>query len=468
MPRLIAESGKIIGQDFPVSDGMILGRKRTCDILVDDVKSSREHTKIFKEKGSYFVQDMNSSNGTYLNDLRIDKSPLVFGDRVRIGETVLVFVGDPEQNLSGQTIGGFEIIENLGHRDIGVIYRARQIALDRIVALKVLDKDLSQDAQFVSRFIEEARAAGTLRHPNIIHIFDVGKAKDQYYICMEYVSGNTLKDTLKDAEALSLDDKIRITRECASALAFAHDRGIVHKDMTPTNIILTQEKVAKIADVGIAKLTDAPITSRDINSLYYISPEEALAKPVGPLSDMYSLGVCLYQMLTGAIPFKSSAARDIIKEHIEVPVPSPRELEPQVPESLAGICVKMTAINPADRFRSMNEVFAQLEKVSLSASKSRPRRPARHARPQGAAPVASKPVFVDDGRQAAEPQQRRRVTVKKGGITSGALGVILFLVFLVILFFLSSFVTKVMLEQFSNRPTQERLQELYEKNGDGG
>lgn len=457
MPRLIAESGRIIGQDFPVMQNMLLGRKRTCDVVVDDVKSSREHTRIFREGGAYYVQDLNSSNGTYLNEVRIDKSPLVFGDKVRIGETVLAFVGDPEQSLEGQSVGGFQIIEKLGHRDIGIVYRARQIALDRVVALKVLDADLSQDAQFVNRFIEEARAAGTLRHPNIIHVFDVGKANDQYYICMEYVSGKTLKDTLAE-ETLDLADKLRISRECASALAFAHERGIVHKDVTPINIILTEEKVAKIADMGIAKLTDAPITSRDINSLYYISPEEALAKPIGPQADIYSLGLCIYEMLTGELPFKSDNARDIIKEHITTAVPSPRELAPEVPETLAAICLRMTAVSNSARYPSMKEVVEDLEKTRISAPKPRARRPVRVARGHAPTPVGSKPVFVDDGRPAhAEP--RRRVRIKKSSLTSGALGFALFAVFLIILFFISSFVTKLMLGQFSNRPTPMQEEE---------
>jgi serine/threonine-protein kinase len=466
MPRLIAESGKIIGQDFLVADNVVLGRKRTCDVIVDDVKSSREHTRIFKEGGSYYVQDLNSSNGTYLNELRIDKSLLVFGDRVRIGETVLVFVGDPEQNLEGQNVGGFQILDKLGHRDIGIVYRARQIALDRVVALKVLDRDLSQDAQFVSRFIEEARAAGTLRHPNIIHIFDVGKAKDQYYICMEYVSGKTLRDTMAEG-SLTLDDKVRVIRECASALAFAHGRGIVHKDVTPLNIILTQEKVAKIANMGIAKLTDAPITSRDINSLYYISPEEALAKPIGPLADMYALGVCMYEMLTGEVPFKSDSARDIIKEHITTPVPSPRELVPEVPESLAATCLRMTAIDPAARYSTMMEVVSDLEKMSLAPPKPRAGRPARRVRTPASPPVASKPVFVDDGRRV-EAQPRRRIRIKTKSLTSGVVGLVLFVVFLIILFFITSFVTKLLLEQFSNRPTPEMIDKLMEERDSGG
>jgi serine/threonine protein kinase len=464
MPRLIAESGRIIGQDYEVSDDIVLGRKRTCGVVIDDAKSSREHTRVYKEGGSYYVQDLGSSNGTFLNEVRIDKSPLVFGDRIRIGETVLAFVGDPEQNLEGQTVGGFQILEKLGHRDIGIVYKARQVALDRIVALKVLDRDLSNDKEFVGRFIEEARAAGTLRHPNIIHVFDVGKSNDQYYICMEYVSGKTLRDTLAD-DVLTLDDKVRIARECTSALAFAHDKGIVHKDITPTNIILTQEKVAKIADMGIAKIAETAITSRDINSLYYISPEEALGKPVGRQADIYSLGVCLYQTLTGELPFKSDNARDIIKEHITTPVPSPRELVPEVPESLAAICLRMTVIDEAARYSSMQEVLKDLEKVSLSHARSQSKRPARPARPRAPLAVASKPVYVDDDRET-EPQPKRRVKIKRASLTSGFLGFVLFVAFLIILFFITSFVTQLLLEQFS-RPTVEDVKQLIQESEKG-
>jgi serine/threonine protein kinase len=461
MPRLIAESGRMIGQDFPVTGDIVLGRKRTCDVVVDDAKSSREHTRIFKEAGSYYIRDLNSSNGTYLNEVRIDKSPLVFGDKIRIGETVLVFVGDPEQNLEGQTLGGFQVVEKLGHRDIGIVYRARQIALDRVVALKVLDKDLSRDSQFVNRFLEEARAAGTLRHPNIIHVFDVGRTGDQYYICMEYVSGKTLRDTLSE-NTLTLDDKLRVAKECASALAFAHDRGIVHKDVTPSNIILTQEKVAKIADMGIAKLTDAPITSRDISSLYYISPEEALAKPITAQADIYALGVCVFQMLTGEIPFKSDNARDIIKEHITTVIPSPRDLAPEVPDSFASVCQRMTSISLSERYSSMKDVFSDLEKVDLSPDRPRVRRPARRARPAAPVPVASKPVYVDDGR-SADIEPRRRIRIKKGGLTSGGLGFLLLVVFLIIVLYISSFITQLLLEQFSNREVLDKMRQEQDR-----
>jgi len=463
MPRLIAESGKIIGQDFAVADKVILGRKRTCEVLVDDAKSSREHTSIFKEGGSYYVQDLNSSNGTYLNEVRIEKSPLVFGDRVRIGETILVFVGDPEQDLTGTTLSGFQILEKLGHRDIGFVYRARQIALDRIVALKVLDKDLSQDGAFVKRFIDEARAAGTLRHPNIIHVFDVGKANDQYYICMEFVSGRPLRDHIGD-ESISMEDKLKIAKECVSALSFAHERNIIHKDVTPTNIILTQDKVTKIADMGIAKLSDAPITSRDISSLYYISPEEALAKPVSLKSDMYSLGVCIFELLTGRIPFKSKSAREIIKEHITTPVPSPRDFNPEVPETLAAFCLRLTAISPAERYGSMKEAEADLEKVSFASQRPKGRRAARQPRAFSPTPVASKPVFVDDGR-GEQPAAKRKIRIKTASLTGGAVGMLIFAVFLVIIFYISSFVTQLLLEQFSNRPTPQTVQQQIDDEG---
>ncbi len=449
MPRFFAEGGKQIGADFPVTDKMIIGRKKTCEIVLDDGRSSREHTLITKEGGSHYVKDLNSSNGTYLNDVRIDKSPLVFGDRVRIGDTVLVFLDDPEQSLEGQTIGGFQIVEKLGHRDIGIVYRARQIALDRIVSLKFLDKDLSGDKQFVMRFIEEARVAGTLRHPNIVHIFDVGTANGQYYICMEYISGKTLRDALTEG-ALTLGDKVRIAKECASALGFAHGRGIIHKDVTPSNIILTHENVAKVSDMGIAKLSGAPISGREISSLYYISPEEALAQPIGPKSDMYSLGVCFYEMLAGELPFKANSAREIVKEHIITPVPSPRECAPEVPEPVARICVRMTARELSGRYPSMGEVVADLEKIDLSPARRRARspvRPARPARPPSPARVGSKPLFVDDGSHEGNVEPRARV--KTG---SGVLGLILFVIFLVILFYISSFVTQLLMEQFSNRP----------------
>jgi serine/threonine protein kinase len=175
--------------------------------------------------------------------------------------------------------------------------------------------------------------------------------------------------------------------------------------------------------------------------------------------------VCLYQTLTGELPFKSDNARDIIKEHITTPVPSPRELVPEVPESLAAICLRMTVIDEAARYSSMQEVLKDLEKVSLSHARSQSKRPARPARPRAPLAVASKPVYVDDDRET-EPQPKRRVKIKRASLTSGFLGFVLFVAFLIILFFITSFVTQLLLEQFS-RPTVEDVKQLIQESEKG-
>ncbi|MFH1422528.1 MAG: protein kinase [Planctomycetota bacterium] len=449
MPRLFTERGRNIGVDYPVLENMILGRKNTCSIIIDDGKTSREHTRIFQENGVYYVEDLGSSNGTCLNGVKITKSPLVFGDRIKIGDTVLVFAADPEQDIKGRIIGGFEILEKLGARDIGVVYKARQITLDRIVALKVLDKELAEDTSFVERFIREARTAGTLRHPNIIQVFDVGCSDSYHFISMEYVDSKPLRDVI-GTEQLSIEETIRIIKECASALGFAHERGIAHQDVTPSNIILTAEKVVKIADMGTAGLLVKSPTSRDIESLHYISPEEALGKPVGPFSDMYSLGLCFYQMLTGSPPFVGESAVELIKQRVIKTLPHPSEINPEVSNSLDKIVLKMCARNPEDRYLNMKAVIDNLDKITLS------KRPvaAKHAPASHRAPRAA-PAVVKSARDAVvfrdtdEPQPKitppQRKRVKKSPVRS-AVAFILFIVFLIIVFAVSSFASRLYFE----------------------
>jgi len=438
MPRLFVESGLKIGTDYPVRDGMVLGRVEGCDVRIDDPKVSRKHARILKEGAQYFLVDLNSSNGTYLNDVMVKKSPLVFGDRIRIGDTILVFTEEPEESLVGSRMGGFEIIERLGAREVGVVYKARQVTLDRTVALKILDRTLSQDADFVKRFRERAQAAAALRHPNIVQIFDVTEVEGRHFVVMEFVTGKPLRDFLKGGEVpFSMAERLKIAKQATDALTYAHRMGIIHGSITPVNILITEEKDAKLADFGAVR-RDLPLAARDVTSLYYISPEEALGKRPGKQSDIYSLGIVLFELVTGELPFKAMGALDLIREHTERDVPPPDIINSDVPAQFADVVYKMCAREPERRFVSMLEVKEALAGVTLKKRIGVQRPPARRSAPPPPRASAPPPPREAPPQREIERPRRLIVPVKK----QSRLSFLLFLLILVVLFFSSMFVVE--------------------------
>lgn len=434
MPRLFVESGTEIGADYPVRDGMVLGRLEDCDVRIDDPKASRRHARILKQGAQYFIIDLNSSNGTYLNGVLVKKSPLVFGDRIRIGDTILVFTEEPEEDLVGSRIAGFEIGERLGAREIGIVYKARQVTLDRIVALKILDRTLSKDADFVRRFRERAQAAASLRHPNIVQIFDVMEAEGRHFVVMECVTGKPLRDFLKGGKVpFSMEERLKIARQAVEGLTYAHRMGVIHGSITPVNILVTDEKNVKLADFGAVR-RDLPLAARDVSSLYYISPEEALGKHPDKQSDIYSLGIVFFHLLTGQLPFKATGALELIREHTEREVPPPDIINSNIPASFADVVFKMCARDPEKRFVSMIEVKNALGGVTLKRRFTR--KAPSHREPQPTAPRAeSAPQQIQRRRQPEVHQRRSIVPVRR----RRRLPLILFLLILIVLFLGSMF-----------------------------
>jgi serine/threonine protein kinase len=375
MPRLLCQAGSSIGEDYPVTDEMTLGRTPENSVVVQDPKASRKHLKLFKEAGAYFIEDLGSANGTYLNEVKITKVKIAYGDRIRIGRTTFQFLADPEQSLEGRVIGPYTIEKKIGPRGIGIVYKAKQAVLDRDVAVKVLDKDYADDPEFVERFISESRQAGKVHHPGVIQVFDVGKAGDWFFVSMEWISGKPLRDEIPAKPTFPFADALRITREVADAMAEAHAQGIPHKELTPSNIILTTDRAAKVAELGITK--ENRLEKKDIKTLYYISPEEARGMTPNDRSDIYTLGIVLYQMLAGDVPFRAETTAEIIQMHAKSPIPDVRDARPDAPDALAKLVSGMCAKLPKDRVQSMSEVVETLKVIEEHLkAKARAPRPA--------------------------------------------------------------------------------------------
>lgn len=267
-------------------------------------------------------------------------------------------------HLVGKRVSGrYEVIEIIGGGGMADVYKAKDIILDRIVAVKVLQSQFSKDEQFIRRFRREAQAATSLAHPNVVNIYDVGEEEDLYYIVMEYVEGPTLKEYIQQTGPLSASEAVDIMSQIVSAISHAHANQIVHRDLKPQNILITRDGEVKVADFGIARaISSATITHTNsvIGSVHYLSPEQAKGGLVNFKSDIYSLGIVLYEMLTGKLPFFGDTAVSIAIKHLQTDIPSVRETNPHIPQSLENIITKATAKDPYYRYESASAMEEDL------------------------------------------------------------------------------------------------------------
>ena len=260
----------------------------------------------------------------------------------------------------GQLINDrYEIEKLVGEGGMANVYLARDTILDRKVAVKVLRGDLAGDEKFVRRFQREALSASSLSHPNIVEIYDVGEDEGNFYIVMEYIEGKTLKQLIKKRGVLSLQEAIDIMLQLLDALASAHDSYIIHRDIKPQNIMIKESGLVKITDFGIAMaLNSAQLTQTNsvMGSVHYLPPEQASGKGSTIRSDIYSLGILMFEMLTGKVPFKGDSAVEIALKHMKEPLPNPKELNPVIPVSVENIILKATAKNPKNRYKDVREM----------------------------------------------------------------------------------------------------------------
>lgn len=265
----------------------------------------------------------------------------------------------------GQKINDrYEIIKTIGEGGMANVYLANDTILDRKVAIKVLRGDLSNDEKFIRRFQREALSVSNLSHPNIVEVYDVGEEDGQYYIVMEYIEGKTLKQLLKKRETLTLPEVIDIMLQLTDGLAHAHESYIIHRDIKPQNIMILDNGLVKITDFGIAmalNATQLTQTNSVMGSVHYLPPEQANGKSATVKSDIYSLGILMYELITGSVPFKGDNAVEIALKHMKEKIPSIRKQNPTIPQSVENIVIKATAKNPRNRYDSVKEMHDDLE-----------------------------------------------------------------------------------------------------------
>ncbi|HHV46189.1 MAG TPA: Stk1 family PASTA domain-containing Ser/Thr kinase [Tissierellia bacterium] len=273
--------------------------------------------------------------------------------------------------MLGTILGNrYEIIEKIGGGGMALVYKARCRLLNRYVAVKVLRDEYINDEEFIKKFRRESQAAASLSHPNIVNIYDVGVEKigdhDIHYIVMEYIKGKTLKEVIKEKGKLTVNETLDYSIQIAEALAHAHKNHIVHRDIKPHNIMITEEGRVKVTDFGIARAASASTisnTSNVIGSVHYFSPEQARGRYTDEKSDIYSLGIVMYEMITGRVPFEGDSPISVALKHIQEEIIPPREIDSSIPVPLENIILKCVRKSQIERYSSASELLNDLYKI---------------------------------------------------------------------------------------------------------
>ena len=307
--------------------------------------------------------------------------------------------------MIGELIGGrYEIEELVGTGGMSSVYRARDSVLERRVALKILHEHFSADPEYVERFRREARAIARLNHPNIVTVIDRGEFGNRQFIVFEHIPGENLKEVVEREGQLPVAQALALTHQIARGLAFAHQHGVVHRDVKPQNVLLDESGTAKVTDFGIARSLDPGEELTQTGTLLgtsdYIAPEQASGEPIDARSDQYSLGVLLYELLTGEVPYPADSFMAVAMRHLRDPVPSVRERRRDVPDRVDKIVARAMAKRPADRFPSTEAMMGAIEDALADTGEGTGRNEATgvHSRVERPSP----------SRSAARPGPRRR------------------------------------------------------------
>lgn len=263
-------------------------------------------------------------------------------------------------------VNRYELLEKIGEGGMGIVYKAKCTLLNRFVAVKVLKAEFNDYEDFITRFKQEANSIASLSHLNIVNVYDAGSENNVNFIVMEYINGKTLKQVIKEKIRLSSLNTLDISLQIASALECAHKNNIIHRDIKPENILITEDNSVKLTDFGIAKIVDSvtlTISNNIIGSVHYLSPEQAKGKSVDSRTDIYSLGIVMYEMITGQVPFTAENSISVAMMHIQEPVIPPKEINVNIPENINQVILKTLEKEPLNRFQTAKELAEILNAI---------------------------------------------------------------------------------------------------------
>ena len=421
MPVLLIEKGPDRGKSFRLAGPeLIIGRGNKNVAKLSETGISREHFRVYEKDDNFYIEDLQSLNGTQVNGQMITQALLLNdGDQITIGETCLTWL-EKEQAvekdpLLNQQVAGYHIIERLGRGGMGTVYRARQLSLQRDVAFKMLNPKLSQDNTFIKRFIEEARASATLNHQNILQVFDVGEDNGHYFFSMEYAAKGTIQKLIDGQKHLPIEQAVPYLIQTACGLEYAERKKIVHRDIKPDNLMLSEDNVVKIGDLGLAKrLNQRGVGVKEekeqiFGTPHFIAPEQAQGEPLDHRADIYACGGTFYRILSGRTPFQGENIRALVMKHIMEEPPSLKSVAPFVPDELCAIITKMMQKNPAKRYSSSTEIIEALTNLGNNSPQEAPVK----ERKQKTAAMASTKALSRTGAIRREQVATRRTVAKK-------------------------------------------------------
>jgi len=413
----------LLQDDKPVSQfaangdqPLVIGRSADSVIQIHDSKISRHHCEIRCTPDGYFVRDLGSKNGTFVNGARITEARLRNNDRIQVGLGHLLFrceaheepegpgpqvapphlcascgktipldaLGSARQTQSrvycgpcvaacpllGLVVGRYEIVQPIGKGSIGAVFKADQLSMGRLVALKLLFEELTGNAEAIGRFLRDARSSGQISHPNIIRIYDMNQADGRYFISMEYAQGGDLGSALQRQGPLPVRQVIEHMATACGALAHAHGAGIVHGNVKPNNLLLTRDGILKVADLGLARslhvagLSTLSSTSLALGSVLYMAPEQVTdATAADARSDVYALGVTAYRLLTGEFPHQVTSVTELARLFHTQKIRSIRSYRDDCPADLDAAIARAMAPDAARRYQSADEFRDSLRAV---------------------------------------------------------------------------------------------------------
>lgn len=370
--RLIWIQGAGAGQEFPLDDSILkIGRSKENNIALDGLMVSRFHAEIRSQDGNFVLRDLDSTNGSYVNDQRIAEHVLEAGDQIQIGENLLVFQSNARQKSRSHLtpavsampavpltpavrqydLKTYQMTHTIGSGGAATVFRGVSLIDHSTVAIKILHE---ADPFIREKFVQEGEIGKSLKHPRIAKILHYGEADGVCYIVMEYVDGGSLRQRLSHGRPTALDFSRAVIGQTCEALAYAHSRNVIHRDIKPENILLSTEGGVKLVDFGIAKLTTASSktsTGIRLGTPYYMSYEQACGLEVNPMSDIYALGIVLYEMLTGQWPFQGQPLEVIHKHMTQTPI-SPRQFNPNVPPEMEAAVMRALEKKAERRFQN--------------------------------------------------------------------------------------------------------------------